>query len=140
MTIDALDAGEQAERTALAWRRTGLAAIATGALPACAGPVPAGLPLITLGVLVEAVIAPLRYRLVVIAIAAKRSPCSQTLIAMSATAVGAACLIAAAGTMTFEPKPWPELVAFFRPASGGGSQRVREGWDVTGRRPTGRER
>jgi uncharacterized membrane protein YidH (DUF202 family) len=100
MTIDALDAGTQAERTALAWQRTGLTAIATGALLAYTGPVPAGLSLITLGILAEAVIAPLRYRVVVIAIAAKRSPCSQTLIAMSATAVSAACVLAAAGTMT----------------------------------------
>ncbi len=53
--------GAQAERTALSWQRTGLAAVAVGALAARTTAPVAGLVLVVAGVLAAGVIAPVRY-------------------------------------------------------------------------------
>ncbi len=77
------DAGAQAERTALAWQRTGLAAIGVGALLVHAAvssphriPLWPGIVLMMSGALAAAVLAPLRYRSVLHAIQSDRTPVS----------------------------------------------------------------
>lgn len=74
------DAGAQAERTALAWQRTGLSAIAVGALLVHTHPeryalsLLPGVLLMMSGTLSAAVFAPLRYRRIVRAVRARHSP------------------------------------------------------------------
>ncbi len=53
--------GAQAERTALSWQRTGLAAVAVGALAARTTAPVAGVVLVLDGVLAAGVVAPIRY-------------------------------------------------------------------------------
>lgn len=53
--------GAQAERTALSWQRTGLAAVAVGALAARTTAPVAGVVLLLAGVLAAGVVAPVRY-------------------------------------------------------------------------------
>lgn len=53
--------GAQAERTALSWQRTGLAAVAVGALAARTTAPAAGVVLVLVGVLAAGVVAPVRY-------------------------------------------------------------------------------
>lgn len=53
--------GAQAERTALSWQRTGLAAVAVGALAARTTAPVTGVALVLAGVLAAAVVAPVRY-------------------------------------------------------------------------------
>lgn len=82
MTGQLLDAGAQAERTALAWRRTGLGLVAVGAvLLHIGGDEPSGLPLLavgaadlTAGAALAVLVAPLRYRRTTTAVAAERTP------------------------------------------------------------------
>lgn len=82
MTDELLDAGAQAERTALAWQRTGFAAAAAGAIltrvelvrhPVASLP---GLLLMAAGVGAAAFVAPIRYVRVLRAIRSGRSPSS----------------------------------------------------------------
>lgn len=66
-----LDAGAQAERTALAWQRTGLAALVLGAVLVRVGPgVATGAVVLAGGAALTAVVAPLRYRAVLRAVGA----------------------------------------------------------------------
>lgn len=71
-----LDLGAQSERTALAWQRTGLTAIAVGALFVHHHPqlLSSGLLLVTVGALSAGVMAPLRYRQILRAVQAQCSP------------------------------------------------------------------
>ena len=63
MTDRLSDSGAQAERTALAWQRTGLTASAVGALLVHADPVSPwpGVVMLATGTVVAAVVAPRRY-------------------------------------------------------------------------------
>lgn len=88
------DEGAQAERTALSWQRTGLAALAVGALLIHTDPGRAPLSpwpavvLIAVGALCAAVLAPVRYRRVLRAVSAGRTPAaSSTIPAVSAVLV-----------------------------------------------------
>jgi uncharacterized membrane protein YidH (DUF202 family) len=81
------DPGTQAERTALAWQRTGLAAMIVGALLIHSNPVwyPLapwlGALLMTAGGMFAAIVAPVRYLRVVRAVRADRTPVSMGTIA-----------------------------------------------------------
>lgn len=80
------DRGAQAERTALAWQRTGLSAAAIGLLAVHAHPaghpVPpwAGLLLLAAGGMLAAVVAPIRYLHVERATRAGNGPLSRTAV------------------------------------------------------------
>ncbi|GAA2544477.1 DUF202 domain-containing protein [Pseudonocardia hydrocarbonoxydans] len=90
------DPGAQAERTALAWQRTGLSAAAVGLLVVHAHPaghpVPPwpGLVLLVAGAAVAAVLAPVRYRHIERVVRAGGAPLSR------ATVPGTALLVAVA--------------------------------------------
>lgn len=93
MSEELADPGAQAERTALAWQRTGLAALMVGALLLHASPARhtltpwPGVLLMTAGGLCSAVVAPWRYRRVVRAVRAERTPLSTAVMAVSAVLV-----------------------------------------------------
>ena len=76
------DEGAQAERTALSWQRTGLAAVAVGALLIHTDPAHyplspwPGVLLIAVGAVCAAVLAPVRYRRVLRSVRAGRAPAS----------------------------------------------------------------
>ncbi len=94
-----LDAGAQAERTALAWQRTGLSALGVGALLVHAesgtDPIP-GVLLMAAGVLTAAVLAPLRYRRVLYSLRSQRSPVAPRTTAALAMLVCVVVAVAAA--------------------------------------------
>lgn len=86
MTDQLLDMGAQAERTALAWQRTGLSATAVGVLleqtyPA-SHPLPPwpGILLMATGAVVAAVVAPLHYVRVLRAVRAGATPVSSGIV------------------------------------------------------------
>lgn len=94
-----VDAGAQAERTALAWRRTGLAGLAVGALLVHAAPTPwAGALVLATGAAAAAVVAPLRYSAILRALRDDRTPVSPRLVpvaaAVSTAIAGLALLVA----------------------------------------------
>lgn len=94
-----VDAGAQAERTALAWRRTGLTGLGVGALLAHVGPTPwAGALVLAAAAVAAAVVAPLRYSAILRALRAGRTPVSRRLVPAAAAAsvavAGLALLIA----------------------------------------------
>lgn len=99
-----VDAGAQAERTALAWQRTGLTGIAVGALLVHAGPTPwAGALVLATGVAVAAAVAPLRYAAILRALGDDRTPVSRRLVPVAAamsTAVAGLALLTALTTLT----------------------------------------
>ncbi|MQA13982.1 MAG: DUF202 domain-containing protein [Pseudonocardiaceae bacterium] len=94
-----LDATTAAERTSLAWQRTGLAMVVTGALlvhtQVGAGALRplSGVVLVAAGVVAAALVAPLRYRTVLRRVDAQRSP-------LGGAAVVGACLVVCAATVT----------------------------------------
>jgi uncharacterized membrane protein YidH (DUF202 family) len=98
--------GAQAERTALSWQRTGLAMTAAGAvlvhvhLISGVLPVWPGLLMMAAGVLAAAVVAPVRYALVRLAIDAGRTPRS-TVAMLLPVAVVAAAVVATASTLAW---------------------------------------
>ncbi len=98
--------GAQAERTALAWQRTGLAATAAGAVLVhvhLASQVLAlwpGVLLMAAGVLAAAVVGPVRYAAVRRATAAGRTPRSTAGVALLSAAV-ATVVVATAATLTW---------------------------------------
>jgi uncharacterized membrane protein YidH (DUF202 family) len=81
-----MDAGTQAERTALAWQRTGIGAIAVGALLMRGYahhnllPLWPGLLLAVAGGLAILVLVPQRYRRVLRAVQGRRSPLSRAMV------------------------------------------------------------
>lgn len=95
MTDDRIpDAGAQAERTALSWQRTGLGALAVGALMIHTDPTHyplspwPGVLLMAVGAVCAAVLAPLRYQRVLRAVRAGNPPVSTlTIPALSAVLV-----------------------------------------------------
>lgn len=102
MTDDApLDATTAAERTSLAWQRTGLAIIVTGALlvHALAGGgvlrVIPGVVLVATGVVVAAFVGPLRYRAILRKVEADQSPREHALATAASLTVIAAVVAAA---------------------------------------------
>lgn len=88
---DALfDLGAQSERTALAWQRTGLSAVAVGALLLHTHPghqLP-GLLLLIVGALSAAVLAPARYRGILRAVRIRRSPVQPRVIVLLSILMG----------------------------------------------------
>ncbi len=82
MTDRLTDVGAQAERTALSWQRTGLSAVAVGAVLVHAHPPTSPLPpwpgllLIAAGAFAAGVLAPLRYRRVLRDVRSGRTPAS----------------------------------------------------------------
>lgn len=87
--------GAQAERTALSWQRTGLAAVAVGALTARTVAPVAGLVLLAAGVLAAAVVAPLRYTRIRRATASGVSPAAP--LTLRATALLTLAVLVATG-------------------------------------------
>lgn len=104
MTTPLLDPGTQAERTALAWRRTGLGLVGVGALLLhSGGDGPAALSLgvgaadIATGAVLAAVVAPLRYRRTLAAVTAARTP-----VPRWSCRLATACAVATAGAAALE--------------------------------------
>lgn len=86
MNAELLDVGAQAERTALAWQRTGIGAMAVGALLMHAhvhaqllSPWPGSL-LIVVAALAILILVPQRYRRVLATVRAGRSPLSRGMV------------------------------------------------------------
>lgn len=104
MTAELLDAGAQAERTALAWQRTGIGAIAVGVLLLRArihahtvSPWP-GAVLTVVAALAIVILVPQRYRRVLATVRAGRSPLSRGMVpgatvVLVATTIGIAVVI-----------------------------------------------
>lgn len=104
MTTALLDPGAQAERTALAWRRTGLGLIGVGALLLhSGGEGPAVLSLgvgaadVATGAVLAAVVAPARYRRTLAAVTAGRTP-----LARWSSLAATVCAVATAGAAAVE--------------------------------------
>ncbi len=76
-----MDVGAQAERTALAWQRTGLAAMVLGVLLAHATAPPwPGLLLVAVAGLTTVVLGPQRYRRVLRTVRAGHTPLSRRMV------------------------------------------------------------
>jgi uncharacterized membrane protein YidH (DUF202 family) len=96
------DPGTQAERTALAWQRTGLSAVVVGALLTQIGPGGQPLPpwpgllVVVFGVAAAALVAPLRYAGVLRAARAGRTPLSTSATTAAAVLVVTATVWTAA--------------------------------------------
>lgn len=89
------DAGAQAERTALAWRRTGLAAVTLGALLThAATTLWEGALVLTAGPTATTVVAPLRCATILRTLRDHRNPVSPRLVTAAAGTVAAAVLLA----------------------------------------------
>lgn len=84
------DLGAQSERTALAWQRTGLSAVAVGALllHTHAGQQLPGVVLLAVGALSAAVLAPTRYRGILRAVRARRSPARPRVVLLLSLLMG----------------------------------------------------
>lgn len=85
-----LDLGAQCERTALSWQRTGFSAVALGALLVHHDPgrqLP-GLLLLAAGALSAGVIAPVRYRRILRAVQAQRSPAEPRVVLLFTALMG----------------------------------------------------
>jgi uncharacterized membrane protein YidH (DUF202 family) len=90
------DAGAQAERTALAWRRTGLTGIGVGALLVHAAPTPwSGALVLAAGAAAAAVVAPLRYSAIRRALQNGRTPVSRWSVPAGTAASTAVTALAA---------------------------------------------
>lgn len=101
-----LDTGAQAERTALAWQRTGLTLLGLGALTLhghdsrlSLTSLVSGVLAVLTGVALAAVVAPLRYRAIVQAVVAERVAVARfmcpavTVVALTVAALTAGSLI-----------------------------------------------
>ncbi len=96
-----LDPGAQAERTALAWQRTGLGLIGVGAVLLHVGglrllSLTAGLLDIAMGVVLGAAVAPMRYRRALLAVGADSSPLARRSCLLVAMCTVVSCLAASA--------------------------------------------
>lgn len=98
MTDELTDAGAPAERTSLAWQRTGLAATTVGALLVRLHPVTPwpGVLLMTVGALLAAAVAPLRYARIRRAVHAGSTPLARHAV----VGLVAAVLVVIAGAAT----------------------------------------
>lgn len=99
-----LDPGAQAERTALAWQRTGLALVGVGAVLLHVGDtgpsrlsLAGGLLDIAAGVVLGAVVAPLRYRRALISVEKASSPLARRACLATAACAVVSCLAAGVG-------------------------------------------
>lgn len=99
-----LDPGAQAERTALAWQRTGLALVGLGAvLLHVDGSGSSGLSLVVglldvaAGAVLGGVVAPLRYRRMLVSVGQASSPLARRSCLTAAVCAVASCLAAGAG-------------------------------------------
>jgi uncharacterized membrane protein YidH (DUF202 family) len=99
------DQGAQAERTALAWRRTGLTALALGALLLHGFPsAPAyGAVVIIFGAISAMIIARVRYSYILRALREERTPAAPAATAVAAVAAAACAVLVVAALATSAP-------------------------------------
>lgn len=97
-----MDAGAQAERTALAWQRTGFSAVLVGALlirhhVTQGAPLWPGLLLTVAAGLAVLLWVPLRYRRVVTVVSCGRNPVSRTMVPATAAVLALVIVSAVVG-------------------------------------------